>query len=107
MLWSSNPSVNLNGNSGSLDTKIDVDVPLGRKLFGHELHTGGYGSRTDLVGGLNVGLDTQHINEIHGRLVLDYLNPLWKCQWIGIGGSYPRGPNIAGWTVGADLAFHF
>lgn len=104
---SSNPSVSLNGNSGSLDTKIDLDVPLGRTLFGHELHTGGYVSRTDLFGGLKAGLDTQHINEIHGRLVLDYLNQLWKFQWIGIGGSYLRGSNITGWTVGVDMAFHF
>ena len=104
---SSNAGVSLNGNSGSLDTKIDLDVPLGRNLFGHELHTGGYLSRTDLFGGLKAGLDTQHINEIHGRLVLDYLNQLWKFQWIGIGASYLWGPNMTGWAVGADIAFHF
>jgi hypothetical protein len=104
---SSNPAVSLNGNSGSLDTKIDLDVPLGRELFGHELHTGGYLSRTDLFGELKTGLDTQHINEIHGRLVLDYLNQLWKFKWIGVGGSYLWGPNSKGWAVGADIAYHF
>jgi hypothetical protein len=104
---SSNAGVSLNGNSGSLDTKIDLDVPLGSELFGHELHAGGYFSQTDLFGGLKVGLETQHINEIHGRLVLDYLNQLWKFQWIGIGASYLWGPNITGWEVGADIAFHF
>ena len=104
---SSNTAVSLNGNSGSLDTKIDLDVPLGSKLFGHELHTGGYLSRTDLFGGLKAGLDTQHINEIHGRLVLDYLNQLWRFHWIGVGASYLSGPNITGWEVGADIAFHF
>ena len=97
----------MQGNSGSLDTKIDVDVPIGSKLLGHELHTGGYLSRTDLFGGLKAGLDTQHINEIHGRLVLDYLNQLWKFHWIGVGASYLWGPNIKGWEVGADVAFHF
>jgi hypothetical protein len=75
--------VNVDGNSGSLDTKIDLDVPLDRELFGHELHAGGYISRTDLFGELRTGLDTQHVNEIHGRLVLDYLNQVWKFKWIG------------------------
>ena len=104
---SSNAAVSLNGNSGSLDTKIDLDVPLDRELFGHELHAGGYLSRTDLFGELKTGLDAQHINEIHGRLVLDYLNQLWKFKWIGVGGSYLWGPNFRGWTVGADIAYHF
>ena len=104
---SSNPAVSLNGNSGSLDTKIDLDVPLGRELFGHELHAGGYLSRTDLFGELKTGLDTQHINEIHTRLVLDYLNQLWKFKWIGVGGSYLWGPNSKGWAVGADIAYRF
>jgi hypothetical protein len=104
---SSNPAVRLSGNSGSLENKIDLDVPLGRQLFGHELHMGGYLSRTELFGELQTGLDAQHINEVHGRLVLDYLNQLWKFQWIGIGGSYLWGTNIKGWTIDADIAFHF
>ena len=28
-------------------------------------------------------------------------------QWIGVGASYLWGPNITGWTVGADVAFRF
>jgi hypothetical protein len=99
--------MSVSGNSGSLDSKIDLDVPLGRQLFGHELHTGGYLSRTDLFGDLKTGLNAQHINEVHGRLVLDYLNQLWKFHWIGVGGSYLWGPNIKGWTIDADVAFHF
>jgi hypothetical protein len=104
---SSSAATSLSGNSGSLDNKIDLDLPLGRQLFGHELHTGGYLSRTELFGELKSGLDAQHINEIHGRLVLDYLNQLWKFQWIGVGGSYLWGTNIKGWTIDADIAFHF
>ena len=103
----SNAAVRLSGNAGSVDTKIDLDMPLGRQLFGHELHTGGYLSRTDLFGELKTGLDAQHINEIHGRLVLDYLKQLWKFQWIGVGGSYLWGTNIKGWIISADVAFHF
>jgi hypothetical protein len=104
---SSDANFGVNGDSGSLANKIDVDAPLGTHVYGHELHTGGYLSRTDLFGDLSSGLQVQHIDEIHGRLVLDFLNQLWKFQWIGVGASYLWGTHITGWTVGADVAYRF
>ncbi|GAC1456758.1 MAG: hypothetical protein PVSMB1_06490 [Gemmatimonadaceae bacterium] len=104
---SSNANVRINGNSASLSNKIDVDIPLGIELHGHELRSGGYLSRTDLFGGLKTGLGVEHMNEVHGRIVLDFLNQLWKVQWIGVGASYIWGTNITGWTAGADVAFRF
>jgi hypothetical protein len=104
---SSNSNVQIFGNSGSLTNKIDVDIPLRILLAGHELRSGGYLSRTEMFGDLRSGLDVEHMNEVHGRLVMDFLNRLWKVQWIGIGGSYLWGTNITGWTVGADIAFRF
>jgi hypothetical protein len=104
---SSNSNVRVDGNSGSLANTIDVDVPLGKELFGHELRAGGYFSRTDLFGDLKTGLDVEHLYEIHGRLVLDFLHQFWQVKWIGIGGSYVWGPNITGWTAGADITFQF
>lgn len=104
---SSNSGVQVNGGSGSWDNKIDLDVPLGMEIYGHELRTGGYFSRTELFGDLKAGLDVQHVNEVHARLVLDFLGQFWKAQWIGIGGSYLWGTNISGWTFGADVAFRF
>lgn len=103
----SNQGVEVDGGSGSWSNKIDFDVPLRVQLDGHELRTGGYFSRTELFGDLKEGLNVQHINEVHGRLVLDFLNQLWKVQWLGIGGSYLWGTNIRGWTLGADVAFRF
>jgi hypothetical protein len=103
----SNANVQVEGNSGFLAAKIDLDVPLGVELFGHELRSGGYVSRTDLYGDLKTGLDVQHLNEVHVRIVLDYLNQLWKVQWLGLGSSYVWGPNMTGWTVGVDATFRF
>jgi hypothetical protein len=103
----SNVNVRVKGNSESIDDKIDLDIPLGIRLFGHELHTGGYLSRTELLGALQSGLGVAHMNEVHGRLVLDLLHRLWKVQWIGLGVSYVDGTNISGWAVGADVAFRF
>lgn len=103
----SNIHLRVGGDSGLVTNKIDLDIPLGAELYDHELRTGGYVSRTDLFGDLKTGLDVQHLNELHGRLVLDFLNQLWKLQWLGAGASYLWGPNIKGWTVGADVAFRF
>jgi hypothetical protein len=104
---SSNPKVQINGDSGSLAYTIDLDVPLGIKAFGHELRSGGYLSRTELYGNLETGLAVEHVYEIHGRFVLDFLNQLWKVQWLGVGASYVWGTNITGWTAGADVQFRF
>ena len=103
----SNPNVTIGGDSETWANKFDVDVPLGKQLFGHELRTGGYLSRTQLFGDIKGGLNTEHLNEVHTRLVLDFLNQLWKAQWIGIGASYYWGSNFNGWSVGADVAFRF
>lgn len=104
---SSSYRLNVNGDSSTWANMADVDIPLGVEFFGHELRTGGYYRWTGLYGGLRSGLHESNLNEIHGRVVLDFLNQLWKVQWIGIGGSYLWGPNITGWTVGADVVFRF
>ena len=104
---SSNSNVQISGDSWSLTNKIDLDIPLGVEIYGHELRSGGYVSRTEMFGDLEQGLEVQHMNELHGRFVLDFLNQFWKVQWIGVGASYLWGPNITGWTVGADIAFRF
>lgn len=104
---SSNAGVQVDGDSGSWGNKIDLDLPLGVQLYDHELRVGGYFSRTELFGDLKAGLDVEHVNELHARLVLDFLGQFWKVQWIGIGGSYLWGTNINGWTLGADVAFRF
>lgn len=103
----SNLNLRVGGDSGFVTNKIDLDIPLGVGLDGHELRSGGYLSRTDLFGDLKTGLEVQHLNEIHGRIVLDFLNQLWKVQWLGVGASYIWGTSITGWTVGADVAFRF
>lgn len=103
----SNVNLKVGGNSGFVKNSIDLDIPLDIELDGHELRSGGYLSRTDLFGDLKTGLEVQHLNEIHGRIVLDFLNQLWKVQWLGLGASYIWGTNITGWTVGADVAFRF
>ena len=104
---STNPNLDINGNSEMWQNKIDVDVPLGVQIYGHELRTGGYFSRSDFYGDLTTGLNTEHMYEVHGRVVLDFLGQLWKCQWIGLGYSYLWGSNFTGVSYGLDVAFRF
>lgn len=105
---SSSSLLHINGDSETWKNKIDVDIPLGKKLLGHELHTGGFFSRSELYGDVKDGLNSSYLYEAHGRLVLDFLGQLWKVQWIGLGGSYLWGEDDAtGWSVGADIAFRF
>ncbi len=99
--------IRINGNSGFVTDKVDIDIPLGVELWDHELRSGGYLARTELLGDLEHGLDVQHLYELHARVVLDFLNRLWKFQWIGVGASYVWGPGIQGWTAGLDIAFRF
>ncbi len=104
---SSNPNFSINGNAEMWQNKIDVDVPLGVQIYNHELRTGGYFSRSDFYGDLETGLNTEHMYEAHGRVVLDFLGQLWKCQWIGLGYSYLWGSNFTGVSYGIDVAFRF
>lgn len=103
----SNAHLKVGGSSGFVTNKVDVNVPLGIRMEGHELEVGGYLSRTDLLGDLESGLGVQHLNEVHGRVVLDFLNQLWKFQWIGLGTSYIWGTGTHGWAAGVDVTFRF
>jgi hypothetical protein len=47
------------------------------------------------------------MDEVHGRIVLDFLGDFWKVQWIGLGISHLWGDNFTGWSYGADIAFRF
>jgi hypothetical protein len=104
---SSTVQLNVQGDSSTWANMIDVDVPLGVELYGHELRSGGYYRWTGFYGDLRDGLHESNLNEIHARVVLDFLNQLWKVQWIGIGASYLWGPNITGWSAGLDVVFRF
>ena len=104
---SSSPVLGVNGNSSTWENKLDVDVPLGLNLFGHELHTGGFVSRTEVFGDAAQGLNTSYVYTANGRLVLDFLGKLWKLRWLGLGVSYFWGHDLGGWSAGLDMRFEF
>jgi hypothetical protein len=87
--------------------KLDVDVPLGLKILGRELHTGGFVSRTEVFGDAAHGLNTDYAYTANGRLVFDFLGKLWKLKWFGLGASYFWGHDLGGWSAGVDMRFQF
>jgi hypothetical protein len=105
--FSSSEPIHINGDSETWKNKLDVDIPLSRELWGHELRTGGFFSRTEFYNGIESGLNADHQYELHGRLVLDFLGKLWKVQWLGIGASYLWSNSYSGYSFGADVAFRF
>lgn len=104
---SSSPVVSVNGDSHAWENKLDVDVPLGWRVFGRELHTGGFFARTELFGGAAEGLNEDHIYTVNGRFVMDLLGKVWKVRWLGLGASYFFGDHFDGWSAGLDLRFQF
>ena len=104
---STSPVASVNGNSQTWENKLDADVPLGWKVFGRELHTGGFIARTELFGGIAAGLNGNHFYTVNSRFVLDLLGHLWKVRWLGVGASYFLGDKFSGWSAGLDLRFQF
>ena len=104
---SSSPVISVNGDSHTWENKLDVDVPLGWKCCGRELHTGGFFARTELFGGAADGLNEDHLYTVNGRVVLDLLGHAWKVNWLGAGYSYFWGDHFGGWSAGLDLRFKF
>jgi len=103
----SSPIISVGGDSGTWENKLDVDVPLGWQLLKHELHTGGFFSRTEIFGDAATGLNEDHIYTLNGRLVVDLLGHLWKVRWLGLGTSYFWGDHVNGWSAGMDQRFQF
>jgi hypothetical protein len=95
--------VDINGNSQTWKNTLDIDIPLGWMLFGHELHTGGHVDQMQLFGNFRDGLDTDHLYTVNGRLVFDMLNTIKFVYWLGLGASYTWSGNLSGWSVGISM----
>lgn len=99
---SSSSLIQLNNNSQVLENKLDADIPLGLKVFGQELHTGGFFARSEIFGDLRGGLDLDHLYSARARLVMDLEGKLWKVRWLGVGATYYFFRDVSGWGIGVD-----
>ena len=104
---STSPVASVDGDSHTWENKLDADVPLGWKVLGRELRTGGFVARTELFGGIAAGLNSDHFYTVNGRFVMDLLGKVWKVRWLGVGASCFLSDNFSGWSAGLDLRFRF
>jgi hypothetical protein len=102
---SSSSFIHVDGDSHTWQNRLGVEAPLGLHLFGREVESGGFLTRTELSGGAAGGLNANYAWTANGRLVLDFTGKLWKTRWLGIGASYFRGAHFSGWSAGLDLRF--
>jgi hypothetical protein len=63
--------------------------------------------RSDLFGGLEDALGTDHLYQAGGRFVMDVQGLFWKLEYVGVGAGYFGSDNFPGWTVGAETRFAF
>lgn len=104
---STSPLVEVDGNSHAWDNRLDLDIPLGIRLLGTELRTGGFIGHAELYGGLAEGLRSDHINTANVRLVADLLGKIWVVKWVGLGATYYWGSEFNGWSAGVDMRLQF
>ena len=102
---STSPVVSVKGDSTTWENKLWADVPLGLKVSGLELRTGGFISRTDLRGSAESDLHENHLYTTNARLVLAPPGPFMTLRWIGVGCSYFWGDRFSGWSAGIDMSF--
>jgi hypothetical protein len=87
--------------------EVDVEWRMPVYLWGRQLRTGTYVSRSDVFGGLETSFGTDHLYQAGGRLVMDVQKLLWKLEYIGIGAGYFWSDTFSGWTLGAEVSFTF
>jgi hypothetical protein len=87
--------------------EVDVEWRMPVYLWGRQLRTGAYISRSELYGGLETTLHTEHFYNAGGRLVMDVQGLLWHLEYLGLGAGYFWSDKFSGWTIGAEISFAF
>jgi hypothetical protein len=76
--------------------KLDTEVRLPPNVLGPQLRVGKYVARSELWGGFETSLRTDHLYDAGGRLVVDLVGLLWKLEYLGIGMSSFFSDNFSG-----------
>ena len=87
--------------------ELDVEWRMPLYLWGRQLRTGAYVSRSELFGGVADAFDTDYMYQAGGRLVIDIQGLLWHVEYLGVGAGYFWNDKFSGWSVGAEISFAF
>jgi hypothetical protein len=95
--------INIKGDSQTWKNMIDLETPLGVKLFNRNVIVGSYFSRTDLFGNVSRATGSSYFYTIEGRIGLDMEGVLPFVRWIGLDSEYYWGHQFSGWSVGLGI----
>ena len=109
-IWSfgeTSPVVSLDGSSHTWNNSIDIDVPLGWKVVGRELHVGAAYDHWSLFGDIEQAMNAGYAQGFAAHVALDFTSKFFQTRWVGLGGRYFWGPNFSGWGVGLNVRMAF
>jgi hypothetical protein len=87
--------------------KADLDFLTPWNLFGCPMHFGGNYVRTQLYGGLQDAMRTDHFSQVDGRVTFDLLGKVWKVDTLGVSGGYFWCDAFNGYSVGLEGSMKF
>ena len=87
--------------------EVDVEWRMPLYLWGRQLRTGAYVSRSEIFGGVEETFKTNYLHQAGGRFVMDIQGLLWHVEYVGVGAGYFWSDKFSGWSVGAEISFAF
>ena len=96
--------IDVNSDSGMLQSFFDVNTPLGYKLLGQDLGLHPYIVRTDLFGSAKDARGPNYFHELGADLTFTDSNRK-TLKGFSIGGSYLFGEDFTGYRIGVGLIF--
>lgn len=101
---SESSAIDINSDSGMLQSFVDVNAPLGRSVFGQALGLHPFIVRTDLFGTAKEAQGPNYFHEIGADLTFTDSNRK-MLQGFSLGGSYIFGGDFTGYRIGLGLIF--
>jgi hypothetical protein len=96
--------IDVNSDSGLLQSFIDVQTPLGYSVYGQELGLHPFIVRTDIFGSAKAARGPNYFHEIGLDLTFtDATRAVIK--GFSVGGSYIFGDDLTGYRIGVGLTF--
>jgi hypothetical protein len=87
--------------------EVDVEWRMPVYVWSRQLRTGAYFNRSELFGGLEESLKTDHLYQAGGRLVVDVQGLFWHVEYVGVGAGYFWSDKFSGWSAGVEISFAF
>lgn len=96
--------IDVDSDSGMLQTFLDAQVPLGYSVYEFELGLHPYIVRTDIYGSARAATGPDYFHELGADLTFNQ-NSARLIDGFYVGGSYITGEDFSGYRLGLGLMF--